>query len=71
MLFEAVQNSKLGGASRAKEPLDVPYAPTFFPSEEDMMGSPLAYIEKIRPLAQKYGIAKIAPPSSWAPPFGK
>jgi len=48
--------------------LDVPFGPTFYPTVEDMEGSPLEYIEKIRPVAQKYGICKIKPPQGWKPP---
>uniref|UniRef100_A0A2M3ZG99 [histone H3]-trimethyl-L-lysine(4) demethylase n=1 Tax=Anopheles braziliensis TaxID=58242 RepID=A0A2M3ZG99_9DIPT len=43
-------------------------APVFEPSEEDFK-NPLVYINKIRPMAEKYGICKIRPPSSWQPPF--
>eukprot|EP00533_Pseudo-nitzschia_delicatissima_P008085 CAMPEP_0116086530 /NCGR_PEP_ID=MMETSP0327-20121206/4903_1 /TAXON_ID=44447 /ORGANISM="Pseudo-nitzschia delicatissima, Strain B596" /LENGTH=620 /DNA_ID=CAMNT_0003577585 /DNA_START=594 /DNA_END=2456 /DNA_ORIENTATION=- len=30
-----------------------------------MEGSPLDYIDKIRPIAQRYGICKIVPPKAW------
>lgn len=43
-------------------------APVFEPSEEDFK-NPLIYINKIRPIAEKYGICKIRPPASWQPPF--
>lgn len=36
-------------------------APTFSPSEEEW-SDPLAYINKIRPIAEKAGICKIKPP---------
>lgn len=38
-----------------------PEAPVFEPSEEDF-SDPLAYIAKIRPIAEKTGICKIRPP---------
>lgn len=56
---QTVQNGKLGAK------IDVPWAPTFYPSVEDMEGSPLDYIDKIRPVAQRYGICKIVPPRAW------
>ncbi|XP_055595397.1 lysine-specific demethylase lid [Uranotaenia lowii] len=45
-----------------------PEAPVFEPSEEDFK-NPLIYINKIRPIAEKYGICKIRPPTCWQPPF--
>lgn len=45
-----------------------PEAPVFEPNEEDFK-NPLIYINKIRPIAEKYGICKIRPPASWQPPF--
>jgi jmjN domain len=65
---QALQNSKLEtGRNRH---LDVPYAPVFYPSEEDFIAGPLHYVEKIRPIAEAYGIAKVVPPKGWNPPFG-
>jgi hypothetical protein len=41
---------------------DVPEeAPVFVPTAEEFK-NPLVYIQKIRPLAEKYGICKIKPP---------
>ena len=53
--------------------LNIPYAPTFYPTIEEMKDSPLVFIEKIRPIAQQYGICKIVPPPEWnpLPHFGK
>ncbi|XP_071492108.1 lysine-specific demethylase 5A-like [Diadema antillarum] len=45
-----------------------PEAPVFEPSEEEFT-DPLAYIAKIRPIAEKTGICKIRPPPDWQPPF--
>lgn len=42
--------------------------PVFRPTPEEFK-NPLAYISKIRPIAEKCGIAKILPPESWSPPF--
>ena len=49
-----MRNSKVDTKRTGK--LDVPYAPTFYPTIEDMEGNPLDYVEKIRPQAEKYGI---------------
>ena len=45
-----------------------PEAPVFEPSEEDFQ-DPLAYIAKIRPIAEKTGICKIRPPPVRKPKF--
>lgn len=65
-LHQAVQNSKLDRTRGAE--IVIPWGPTFYPTIEEMGGSPLEYIEKIRPIAQKYGIVKIKPPKGWNPP---
>ncbi|XP_014478627.1 PREDICTED: lysine-specific demethylase 5A isoform X2 [Dinoponera quadriceps] len=45
-----------------------PEAPVFEPTNEEFQ-DPLAYIAKIRPIAEKSGICKIKPPPNWQPPF--
>lgn len=67
---QAMRNSKVD-TKRPDGRLEVPYAPSFFPTREDMEGNPLDYVEKIRPQAEKYGICKIVPPAGWSPPFCK
>jgi histone demethylase JARID1 len=67
-LHQALQNSKLD-FRRVDGKLDIPSAPTFFPTVEEFEAGPMAYIEKIRHQAQKYGICKVVPPSGWNPEF--
>ncbi|XP_061146653.1 lysine (K)-specific demethylase 5Ba isoform X1 [Syngnathus typhle] len=45
-----------------------PECPVFEPSWEEF-ADPLAYINKIRPIAEKTGICKVRPPPEWQPPF--
>ncbi|XP_066248844.1 lysine-specific demethylase 5 [Euwallacea similis] len=45
-----------------------PEAPVFYPTDEEFL-DPLAYIAKIRPIAENTGICKIKPPGRWQPPF--
>ena len=63
LLHQTVQNNKLGNVRGNR--IDVPFGPIFYPTIEDMEGSPLVYIDKIRPVAQRYGICKIVPPKAW------
>jgi jmjN domain len=66
-LQQAIQNSKLDQGRPADGRLDIPSGPVFYPSIADFEGNPLHYIEKIRPVAEKYGICKIVPPAGWNP----
>ncbi|ESQ33774.1 hypothetical protein EUTSA_v10006810mg [Eutrema salsugineum] len=52
--------------AEAQRPI-VDEAPVFSPSLEEFEDT-LAYIEKIRPLAEPYGICRIIPPPTWTPP---
>lgn len=49
--------------------MEVPLAPVFEPTEEEFRHGPLQYIDKIRPLAEQFGVVKIKPPGTWQPPF--
>ena len=48
---------------------DVPPVPTFYPTEREWAGDPLAYISSIRAEAEKYGCCNIVAPPSWQPEF--
>lgn len=65
-LQQAIQSS-----SNQNKEFTVPDGPVFFPTKEEFQGNPIHYIEKIRPIAEKYGVCKIVPPKGWNPPFGR
>jgi hypothetical protein len=71
LLQQAIQNAKLdrnGGTPRpADGKLHVPPGPVFFPTIEEFVEGPVAYVEKIRSVAEKYGICKVVPPPGWNP----
>lgn len=70
LVQQAIENSKkMTRLSPGVREMNIPLAPTFYPTVEEFEGCPLDYIEKIRPMAQKYGICKIVPPDGWNPPF--
>ena len=68
-LHQAIQNSKL---DKGRGKLEVPWSPVYFPTIEEFEEGPLAFVQKIRPMAEKYGICKIVPPKGWnpSPQFG-
>ncbi|KAM4700298.1 lysine-specific demethylase 5B isoform 2-T2 [Discoglossus pictus] len=45
-----------------------PECPVFEPSLEEF-ADPFAFINKIRPIAERSGICKVRPPPDWQPPF--
>ncbi|XP_075709612.1 lysine-specific demethylase 5B isoform X4 [Rhinoderma darwinii] len=45
-----------------------PECPVFEPTREEF-ADPYAYINKIRPIAERTGICKVRPPPDWQPPF--
>ena len=73
LLQQAIQNSKLDQGRPVDGKLRIPSAPVFYPTIEEFEGNPIHYVEKIRPIAEKYGICKIVPPDGWnpGPQFGK
>uniref|UniRef100_A0A8C6P7H2 [histone H3]-trimethyl-L-lysine(4) demethylase n=1 Tax=Nothobranchius furzeri TaxID=105023 RepID=A0A8C6P7H2_NOTFU len=60
-----VVSSFSGGRDEFKPP---PECPVFEPSWEEFR-DPYAFINKIRPIAEKTGICKVRPPPDWQPPF--
>lgn len=62
---QALQNSLKD--TQAGGELHIPRGPVFYPTVEDFQGNPIDYVAKIRPVAEKYGIAKIVPPEGWDP----
>ncbi|KAJ8386387.1 hypothetical protein AAFF_G00170920 [Aldrovandia affinis] len=53
---------------RPDEFMPPPECPVFEPSWEEF-SDPFAFINKIRPIAEKTGICKVRPPPDWQPPF--
>ncbi|XP_062401149.1 lysine (K)-specific demethylase 5Ba isoform X1 [Sardina pilchardus] len=53
---------------RPNEFIPPPECPVFEPSWEEF-ADPFAFINKIRPIAEKTGICKVRPPQGWQPPF--
>jgi jmjN domain len=71
-LQQAIQNARLDKSRSPDGKLCIPDAPVFYPTVEDFEGNPLHYVEKIRSIAEPYGICKIVPPDGWNPaPFCK
>jgi JmjC domain, hydroxylase/jmjN domain/C5HC2 zinc finger len=65
-LVQALQNSKVDTIRSSIR--DIPYAPVFYPTVEEFELNPIQYIEqKVRPIAEQYGICKIVPPAGWNP----
>lgn len=62
MLEQAIANSRKDTILDLESLTSIPFGPTFYPTKEDFGDDPLIYLEKIRSVAEKYGIAKIVPP---------
>eukprot|EP00985_Skeletonema_marinoi_P019812 scaffold11489_cov78-Skeletonema_marinoi.AAC.4 len=69
MLEQALANSRKDTVRDVEILSNIPFGPTFYPTKEEFSGDPLIYLEKIRSVAEKYGICKIVPPEGWNPPF--
>ncbi|XP_024882813.1 protein Jumonji isoform X1 [Temnothorax curvispinosus] len=59
-------NSTFPGTKIANDEARVVEAPTFYPTEKDFQ-DPLEYIDKIRPIAEKFGICRVVPPPNFKP----
>ena len=68
LLKQAIELSKL---DHHRGCISVPFGPTFYPTIEEFELGPVAYVDKIRHIAEKYGICKVVPPSGWQVPFCK
>ncbi|KAM6924487.1 lysine-specific demethylase 5B-B [Xenentodon cancila] len=63
--FHRVETTRQPRPDEFKPP---PECPVFEPSWEEFR-DPYAFINKIRPIAEKTGICKVRPPPDWQPPF--
>ncbi|RLU17613.1 hypothetical protein DMN91_009849 [Ooceraea biroi] len=59
-------NSSVTFPSAKNDEVRVVEAPTFHPTEKDFQ-DPLEYIDKIRPIAEKFGICRVVPPPNFKP----
>eukprot|EP01034_Spumella_vulgaris_P021348 gene21348-27378_t len=58
---------KISLKETCRKEFDIPLAPVFYPTLEEFKDT-LVYINKIRHLAEPFGICKIVPPAEWSPP---
>ncbi|CAM9754100.1 unnamed protein product [Chrysoparadoxa australica] len=67
LIQQAIENSRKDQFVVDVDKETIPDAPTYYPTLEEFK-DPLAYVEKIRPQAETYGVVKIQPPQGWDPP---
>lgn len=63
-LYSSSNNTTFPSAKNANDEARVVEAPTFHPTEKDFQ-DPLEYIDKIRPIAEKFGICRVVPPPNF------
>ncbi|XP_067203813.1 protein Jumonji [Linepithema humile] len=63
---ELYNNMTFPSAKNANDEIRVVEAPTFHPTEKDFQ-DPLEYIDKIKSIAEKFGICKVVPPANFKP----
>ena len=63
-----VHNARVNIERKEKNLFNLTPAPVYYPTSEEFQ-DPMAYIEKIRPEAELFGLCKIVPPKSWSPYF--
>lgn len=57
-------NTSFPDTRNSKDKACLVEAPTFHPSEKDFQ-DPLEYFDKIRPIAEKFGICRVVPPANF------
>lgn len=63
-LYSSNNNTTFPSAKNTNNEARVVEAPTFHPTEKDFQ-DPLEYIDKIRPIAEKFGICRVVPPPNF------
>ncbi|KAL7293385.1 hypothetical protein TKK_0013151 [Trichogramma kaykai] len=64
--YQPVNATSFPCTQDSKENVKLVEAPIFRPSEKDFQ-DPLEYIDRIRPIAEKFGICKVVPPANFKP----
>lgn len=65
-LYSSSNNTHFPSAKNGNNEARVVEAPTFHPTEKDFQ-DPLEYIDKIRSIAEKFGICRVVPPPNFKP----
>lgn len=56
------------GAESSSRPFGLEDCPVFYPTHEEW-NDPMAFVRKITPKAEQFGLCKIVPPNDWNMPF--